>query len=604
MIRLDFETDVATGNPVVLTYRVPGEPVQVATGARMAEVFERACRDGFAAHNAAFDAATGARLVDPHLVWEAFENGRIVDTMIGATLRDIRIDGDTHQRGYALDAVAERLGVQVNPDKSNPWRVRYGELAHVPIEQWPVDALRYLRDDVLAVDQILPHVATETGIARESAHAWWLYHPGQVGVRTDAARVAELGARVRRECDEARAACGPIFRPDGSRNMKALHEVAEAAGVTARTAPTARHPLGQLQVTQETIEGLDHPILSAYSRFLTLDAHRSRLLPQLERERVTCRYRLAATGRAVASGAKGRDEQGKQITIGTNIQNLPKKGGWRECLIPDADDHVWIVADFTGLELATFAEILDGTIGGSALADALRAGLDGHVTMAARLAGCSREAMVAALRGELGAEAKAFAKRMRQTAKGPNFGFPGGLGPGGFVAYMRGMGQRIELEEAQRLRAVWLESDPTYAPYLERAGIRARMGDPIIGYASGMVRASTRYTEHANTPFQELGAHVAKLAGFRIARECSDPRSSSPLAGCRLAIFAHDEYVISAPLSRAVEAAHRVATICRETAAAICTHVPLHAEPLLAPRWSKSAEPRYVGGVLTVTEVP
>lgn len=605
MIRLDFETDVATGLPVVLTFRPDGEPIQVAVGReRMAEVSARALADGCWAFNMSFDAQCMAELVGAPAVWNAYDAGRVRCASIGSVLREIRTDGEPHPRGYALDLVCERFGISaVQPDKQNPWRMRYGELAAVPIQQWPREALTYLRDDVAALDHLVPMVEHERDLERQSVHDWWLSHAGRVGVRTDRERVAVLGDRVRRECAEAQALCGPIFRPDGTRNMKALHAAAIAAGVTARTAPSAKFPEGQLQVTQETIEGIDDPVLEAYSRFLTLDAHRSRLLPQLERERVTCRYRLAATGRAIASGAKGRDAEGKQITIGTNIQNLPKVGGWRECLVPDADDHVWIVADFTGLELGTFAEILDHRYGCSTLARSLREGIDGHLAMAAQLAGCSLAAMVSAYRGDLGAEARAFAELMRQTAKGPNFGFPGGLGPAGFVAYMRGMGQRLELAEAARLRAAWLASDPTYARYLDDAGVSARMQAPIIGYRSGLVRASTRYTEHANTPFQELGATLAKLAGYEIARCCA--LGIGPLGGCRLAIFAHDEFVISAPRSRAPEAAEQVRTICRDTAAKVLTHVPMHAEPMLVPRWSKKAKPkRDASGALIVTEVP
>jgi hypothetical protein len=603
VIVLDFETNVETGEPVVLTFRPTGEPIQVATGReRMAEVSARALADQCWAFNAAFDAGCMAQLVGARAVWEAYDRGNVLCALTGAVLRDIRTDGEPNPRGYALDQVCQRFGLPVEPDKQNPWRLRYGSLANTPITAWPIEALRYLRDDVSALDHLVPAVAEERDLARQSIHDWWLSHPGRTGVRTDAARVAVLAERVRRECAEAQAACGPIFRPNGSRDMKALHAAAEAAGVTARTAPSARFPAGQLQVTQETIEGLDHPVLAAYSRFLTLDAHRSRLLPQLERERVTCRYRLAATGRAIASGAKGRDAAGKQITIGTNIQNLPKKGGWRECLIPDADDHVWIVADFTGLELGTFAEILDHRYGCSTLAASLRAGIDGHLAMAAQLAGCSLASMVAAYRGELGAEARAFADLMRQTAKGPNFGFPGGLGPGGFVAYMRAMGQRLELAEAARLRAAWLASDPTYGRYLDDAGIAARMQAPIIGYRSGLVRASTRYTEHANTPFQELGASLAKAAGYAISRACV--LDIGPLGGCRVAIFAHDEFVISAPRSRAPEAAEQVKELCRDTASRFLSHVPMHADPLLVPRWSKSAKPkRGPDGALIVTEV-
>ena len=600
VIVLDFETNVQTGAPVVLTYQIPGEPIRAVAGREgMAEVSRLACSVGWAAHGAAFDAHRMIDLIGPEPVWRAYEAGRVVCTVQGATLQDIRTEGETAQRGYPLDLVAQRLGIACTPDKSNGWRMRYGELQNTPIEAWPADALTYMRDDVVACADILAEVKSEKDLARQTCHDFWLAPLGWIGIRTDAPRVAELGARVRAAAADAQSKCGPLFKPDGTRSMKAIHAAGEAAGIRQRTAPSAKFPMGQLQVTQETIAEVNDPILDAYAEWLTLSAHRDRLLPQLERERLTCRYHLASTGRALAGGAK-RDGQ----TVGTNVQNVPKVGGWRECLIPDSDDHVWVVADFTGLELFTFAEILDHRYGHSALAAALRAGLDGHVTMGARLAGCSREAFIAARRGELGPDAQAYAEEMRQGAKGPNFGLPGGLSPRGLVAYMKGYnGSRITEAEASRLIRLWHESDPCYQRYLDDAKISARLGAPIVAYRSGRVRASTRFTEHANTPFQALGADIAKAAGWQVAIECA--LDVGPLAGSRLAIFVHDELVVSSPRSRAVEAAHRVETICRETVARWCDHVPGTVEPILMNRWSKKAKPRFDdAGTLIETIIP
>lgn len=598
MIVLDFETDVATGAPVVLTYQIPGEPIRAVTGRdAMAAVCRTACEHGWAAHSAAFDAHRMIDLIGAETVWRAYDAGRVVCTVQGATLREIRTDGETHLRGYQLDLVAQRLGVSCSPDKSNPWRMRYGELAGVPLERWPVDAITYMRDDVQAAREILDRTASEADLVRQSCHDFWLAPLGWAGIRTDATRVAALGAKVRAAADDAQRRCGPLFRPDGTRNMKAIHAAGEAAGIRQRTPPSAKFPNGQLQVTQETIAEVDDPILDALGEWLTLSAHRDRLLPQLERERLTCRYHLASTGRAIAGGAKING-----ATVGTNVQNLPKRGGWRECLIPDSDDHVFIVADFTGLELGTFAEILDHRYGNSALAATLRAGLDGHVTMGARLAACERESFVAAMRGELGADAQAYAATMRQTAKGPNFGLPGGLSVRGFVAYMRGMGQRITEAESERLIRIWHESDPTFRRYLDDSKISSRLGDPIVAYRSGRVRASSRFTEHANTPFQALGADVAKAAGWQVAIECA--LSVGALAGSRLAIFCHDELVTSTPRACAAEAAHRIETICRDTAARWLDHVPLGAEPIMCNRWSKAAKPtRDANGTLTETVI-
>jgi hypothetical protein len=581
MIFLDFETDVGTGEPVVLTYRPEGGRMQIVAGREaMARVAREACDVGYVAHGAAFDSRCISQLIGERAVVDAYDAGRVACTMTGAILRDIRTAGRPDKRGYGLDLIAKRLGgLELVPDKQNPWRLRFGELRDVPLEAWPLDALEYVRADVDALGPIWAAVRDEVDLHRQSVHDYWLSLPGRTGVRTDPVRVAALAAALERQVADARRRAAKVFRADGTRDMKAIEAEAVASGITETTAT------GRVATGAEALAAAPHPTdtMRALAEYAHYNAHLTRLLPQLQRGRLTCRYKLAATGRAVASGTK----EGK-ATVGTNIQNLPRVGGYRECLVPDEDDHVFVIADFTGLELATFAEILAARYGGSTLAASLRAGLDGHLVMAARLAGCSLDAMVAAYRGELGPDAQARAKAHRQAAKGPNFGFPGGLGPGGFIAYMRAMaGQTVDMPTAMSLRAEWLASDPCYARYLSDAGAAALQELPIVAYRTGRVRGSTLYTEHANTPFQALGADIAKACGWELHKATLP---GGALHGSRIAIFAHDEFVLSTPYELREEHAAVLEHICGEVSRRFLSHVPLAIEPVIAARWSKKAK--------------
>ena len=132
---------------------------------------------------------------------------------------------------------------------------------------------------------------------------------------------------------------------------------------------------------------------------------------------VHTRYDLAETGRTTSSKP--------------NIQNLRRLPGIREAF-ESRDGMVFAQADYPQLELYALAQCCMSWIGFSRLAEALNAGLDPHLAVAATILGLSYDE--AARRLEAGDDEVDTA---RQLAKVANFGFPGGLGIAKLILFAR-----------------------------------------------------------------------------------------------------------------------------------------------------------------------
>jgi DNA polymerase I-like protein with 3'-5' exonuclease and polymerase domains len=109
---------------------------------------------------------------------------------------------------------------------------------------------------------------------------------------------------------------------------------------------------------------------------------------------------LAKTGRVYAHGKPA-------------IQNMPRTGGVRECIIP-SPGHAFVVADYAMLELVMFSQALKSQFGCEPeLADMINDGIDIHRKVAAMVFDKDEDAVTAT---------------ERNHAKVLNFGIPGGLG--------------------------------------------------------------------------------------------------------------------------------------------------------------------------------
>lgn len=129
-----------------------------------------------------------------------------------------------------------------------------------------------------------------------------------------------------------------------------------------------------------------------------------------------------------------------------NLQATPRAPGCRElfCARPG---HVFLCIDYSYIELCTLAAVCERRYGQSALADAIRRGVDPHSYTAAAFEHMSVEQFEAARRTDPRLDA------VRQKAKAINFGIPGGEGADTLRDYVAaGYGITMTADEAAAYR--------------------------------------------------------------------------------------------------------------------------------------------------------
>lgn len=155
-------------------------------------------------------------------ILKAYADGRICDTEtreklllnVQGELQDQGEESDEETRGIPLSSVVKKyLGIDISADKhrTDAWRLRYSELAHVPLENWPADAIRYAEDDS-AYNLLVWESQDRKGqeLSYKSAEKPWqiiderrkvskkfaLYLMSAWGVRTDPERVDTISRAV------------------------------------------------------------------------------------------------------------------------------------------------------------------------------------------------------------------------------------------------------------------------------------------------------------------------------------------------------------------------------------------------------------------------
>jgi DNA polymerase-1 len=195
----------------------------------------------------------------------------------------------------------------------------------------------------------------------------------------------------------------------------------------------------------------------------------------------------------------------------------------------------------------------------------------------------------------------------RQTGKVANFGFPGGLGPAALVHFaLNNYGVRITEDKARELKRAWLATWPEMRDYFKFIDWHTSQPIPRIrqlfsNRVRGFNNSPRAYTEACNTMFQGLAADMAKHAGWLITQACFDP--NSPLYGCRIVNFIHDEFILEAPEFRAHEAALELSRLMIEAARYWLPNVRIAAKPQIMRRWSKKAKPVWKDGRLIPWDV-
>lgn len=625
--------------------------------------------DEFTGVNTVYDfgvlAAEEPKLIP--LIFKAFDDGRCHDGANRQKLIDNArgllggyFPGDGQRKveyTYSVKGLVSRhLGIDLSVVKDAPdaWRLRYGELRDLPVEEWEESARKYAIDD--GIYHLLIHEAQlpDEGLIRDAANqqrAHLALHLCSCwGVKTspDAIRRLEEGARATYDdLTQVLVEAGLVrasrqVRPsrknpqgrwtDPTRDTKAakarMFAVMTALGEPVKLTETGEELAKERELTLAEVEEyacLDEDaciesgdeILLKYAERTSIQTVVSSHIPRLwlgVDTPLQARFEvILETGRTSCKFKEKRKAgDPPESTNGYQLQNVRRMPGIRECMVP-RPGMVFYDVDFAQLELRTVAQVLLKIVGWSRLAEALNAGKDVHLALAAQIVGMSYEEALERKKEE-------NVKKARQISKGANFGYPGSMGAKGFQIYARTQPERIilSLDQCRELRENWLNTWPEFREYFEwaKSVCAAEGGITMEQLFSGRLRGRVVYGQLCNGMFQGLGADAAKAALYEVSKRCyteqpcamcggdgtndDDPRIGcyrcggdgiSPLYGTRPWTFVHDQIIGEAPEETAEQAAFECRDIMVREANKWLPDVPVTAEPVISRCWSKDASP-------------
>ena len=565
------------------------------------------------------------------LVWKAYEEGRVHDVQIAATLVAIaegRLrDGELFDRKgakmkdgkgrmtsrYSLDnCVREWLGRE-NAKDNDRFRLSYALLEGTYIKYWPDDAKQYPIDDAvntLEVAQAQLASGFDFCDLKAQCHAAFCAHlSAMAGLRTDGEKVAKLKGELlgkQKELCEWASKLGFLrVNKDGSFSRETKPVAARVHRAYLGQPPTT--PKGGVSLSRETLEDSGDADLEKFAEIGKVQKFFT-YFPSLEQAAVApLNVRpniLLSTGRASYEGI---------------IQLLPRKGGLRETFKARG---TYVSVDYAAVELSTLAQVCLWTVGNSKLAEAINEGMDPHSLMGSNMNGMTYDEFFASKKQPDIAD-------LRQAGKAANFGYPGMMGAPKFVIAKRKEGSSVCdwihrdgacgaekvleyrgktwdggplckrcIDEAAKLKSMYLRTWPEIPKYWDWVMGKLDLDDKLTQFVSGRVRGGLNGPQGANTLFQGLAADGAKRAVIALTREMYLEKSS-PLYGSRLCVFAHDETIIDVPdWADLHAAAFRQRDIMVEEMQKVCPDVKISAEPAAMKNWWKAAEPVYADGRL------
>lgn len=551
-------------------------------------------------HNARFDLCVIARTFPSlmPIMFTALDEGRVRDTRIREKLHKIARGGTGD--GVILDEDGQSVGAKlslgglafkyyqldIRESKRGGVRYTYDELADTPLEEWGDQAINYATQDALLTGLVFhaqAHAIPSEELLDECAQVradFALGLIGAEGMRVDPDAVGGVRAAIDAEVEELKTQLRRVGLLDarGKANTALIKDRIDLI-LSTRGDEVPKTSSGEISTSRDALLATGDPDLALLDQYRRAVKLGSTYVGELESAKhydgiLRAEYSvLMRTGRTSCKRP--------------NLQNLPRRGGIRDCFIP-RDGNVFILCDYDAAEMRTLAECYLYVTGEHSPLGEMYAQdpqFDPHSYLGARILGIEYEEMLQRV-----AEGDAEAKSMRQRAKPANFGYAGGMGASAFINYARGYGVKLSEEEASDLRDTWI-STYKMRPWFKEAE-RAHNDGRVICPSSQRIRGNPSYTESANMPFQGMAADGAKRALFELARECWTA-PESPLFGCRPVAFIHDEVLVESPKERAHEAAMRVREIM-EREMMVCTpNVPASATPALATRWLKGAEPKY-----------
>ena len=495
-----------------------------------------------------------AALVHPSQAWLAHDCRRL-----RRQLRGWGLPAPPHASDRLLDA-------QLLAYLLDPTRGRY-DLESLARAQWDSDW-----EPDAAAACALARLAPELRRQVEAAQLWPLYRDldlplvpvleemESAGVGVDLAALRVLSDELSRQCQALEA---EIFSLAGTQcNLNSPKQLGELLfGKLGLPAPARRGKTKSLSTAVDVLENLaeDFPIAARLLEYRQLSKLKSTYvdaLPPLV---------AAGSGRLHTSFSQIGTATGRLSSSNPNLQNIPirsRLGRQIRSAFCAAPGHLLVVADYSQIELRLLAHFSQDPL----LLAAYQAGGDIHRLTAAEVFGV--------------APAK-IDDEQRRRAKAVNFGIVYGLSAFGLA---RQLG--IPQSEAAGFIRRYFERYAGVRRYIDEQLAAARV-QGSVRTLWGRVRpipdltsrnpAQRGFAERTaiNSPLQGTAADLMRLAMLRVAARLRG-------GPARLLLQVHDELVIEAPATEAVEVA-AAAREAMETVAEL--RVPLLAECCIGPNW-------------------
>lgn len=326
-------------------------------------------------------------------VFDALEKGRIRDTLTRQRIFHIRKGDLQHlKRGSLTLASMSKMYLGEEMKKGeDTWRLRYSELADVPLEAWPHDASHYAKHDAQQTLRVffaqhelferMKYLGKEEHSCRDEVFqlraAFALQLMQTWGMRTDPERVAALEKELLSDIRGYTSTLQDVgvVRSDGSQNNAMLADRIVAAYRTlGREVPrTEKGAVSSSKDTLENVVDIDPVLRTVYQR-----KHLEKMLGTFVEPAKT------GTVHPITANFNPLLASTRTSCRGPNLQNLPKKAGVRECFVPRAG-FVFCDADYSTLEMRTFAQIMHELRLPGHLRQALIDGKDPHSMLGATL---------------------------------------------------------------------------------------------------------------------------------------------------------------------------------------------------------------------------
>lgn len=555
-------------------------------------------------HNVAFDMACLCAHY-PHLIpsiFQAYEEGRVQDTLLRQKLIDLSETGSL-DRGYSLQAVAERYGLSV--DKDGGWRTGYTALRGIPVNQWPAGAREYALNDVYITAEIYKRQG-DIDSSKEAyadfclrlAAAWGVFTNRE---RTEAYYQVVLGEVERTKHVLQRAG---LVRPNGTRDTKKAKAYAERLWKRAGRAPKLTEK-GQISLDADACTLVGSRLLEHYSQFVSASGTLNKVkdlthgydIPLQTEYNVIVETLRTSSRKPTVGNVKGWQCQNppnpskkkkKEGTIDVRV-------GFRECIEPDRG-NVFLIADYPSAELYSVAEVCFTQFGHSTLRDMLLEDVDLHCKLASMILGVPYEEVLAGKKGKY--------KRARERAKIGNYTLWGGGGADSFILSSRAQyGELFTHDEFHTMRGAWRTMLPETKDYTGMVNrlLAGRKAVDVTHPLTGFRVAQRGYTALCNFFFQHLTATAMKAAFCEASKRCYAVPSSA-LYGYRLPLEVHDEFVGEGPEDSAHEAAIELSQVMQDVYNRFVPNTPLKVETCVSRFWSKAAEPVWQNGKLVPWE--